>query len=125
MTKNISANHYLMVISDKPDSFWSTIVNEALVPLGKLRFFSEKKALAQVRKHTYDLIIIASGDIEGDVVALVQRLKILCPKTPVVVTTNSPTWHRAREVFLAGATDYTRRTLNKDQNLSFFKKILT
>ncbi|MCP4421573.1 MAG: hypothetical protein GY805_33595 [Chloroflexi bacterium] len=124
MTENITADYNLMVISDKPDSPWSTTVNEALMSLGKLYFFAERDALTQIGKQSYDLIIIASGDIDSDMGVLVKQLHASRPETPIVVTTNSPTWRRAREAFLAGATDYVRRTLDKEKILLFYKKIL-
>ena len=124
MTENIIARKNIVVISNKPDSPWSNTLRGALSPLGESRFITEKEAPGHVDAQSYDLIIIASGDIEGDIGVLVTCLRAVNRETPIIITTNSPTWRRAREVFWAGATDYIRRTLDKDKILSYYQKVL-
>jgi DNA-binding NtrC family response regulator len=124
MTDNIAAGKNMMVVSNKPDSPWSDTIRLALSPLGKPHFITETEIMAQIDTQSYDLIIIASGDIDGEIGDLVKKLRFSCPETPIIVTTNSPTWRRAKEVFLAGATDYIRRTLDKNKILSFYQEVL-
>jgi len=119
-----SKDEKFLIISNKSDSPWARTMKEALAPLGHSHFVSEAGALAQNGQPAYDLIIIASGDIDGEISNLVKKMHEDNPEIPIVVTTNSPTWRRAREVFLAGATDYIRLTLDKNRILSFYGGVL-
>ena len=121
---NSNLDKFFLVVSNKPDTPWAYTLKEALTPLGQLHFVREEEALAQIGQRAYDLIIIASGDIEGEIGDCVKSLRQTRLDIPLVVTTNSPTWRRAREVFRAGATDYVRRTLDKEKILSFYQGIL-
>jgi len=121
---NNNRDKIFLVVSNKPDAPWACTLKEALTPLGQPHFVTEEEVLAQIGQRVYDLIIIASGDIEGEIGDWVKNLHQAYPNIPLVVTTNSPTWRRAREVFRAGATDYVRRTLDKEKNLSFYQGVL-
>jgi DNA-binding NtrC family response regulator len=121
---NTTTDKNFWVVSNKPESPWAKTVQDALAPLGQVHFTTEEEAITQIGQYSCDLIIIASGDIEGEIGSLVQKIHEVKPDVPLVVTTNSPTWRRAREVFLAGATDYIRRTLDKEKILSFYQNVL-
>jgi DNA-binding NtrC family response regulator len=121
---NTTSDKNFWVVSNKPESPWAKTVQDALAPLGQAHFATEAEAVTQIGQYSCDLIIIASGDIEGEIGSLVQKIHEVKPDVPLVVTTNSPTWRRAREVFLAGATDYIRRTLDKEKILSFYQNVL-
>ena len=78
--------------------------------------FKEKKVKLQWHepKASYDVIIIDAGTV-SNAVTLVASLQSQQPEARIVVATASPTWQRAREVLQAGAADYIRKSLDKDQ----------
>ena len=114
----------LLAISNHPDSTWLQIVNDALQPLGALQVVSEQEAPLEIETQDYDLMIIDATAIDGDVSTLVVQLHGQRPTVPIVVATTSPTWQRARQIFLAGASDYIRRSLDKEKILENCRDIL-
>ncbi len=103
---------HVLLISNQPQSRWSQAVNVALQSLGTVQCVSEQEALAGWLNQQTCLAIIDATAIAGDVVDLVADLHRKQSQLPIVVATNSPTWQRARQVFLAGATDYIRSSLD-------------
>lgn len=106
MTKQI------MIITNQKNSAWVKAVTEALIPSGQVTITLEDDAPKMVRLRPFDLILIDASTIETDAVTLIKPLHELCPQTPIVVNTLSPTWRRAKEAFMAGAVDYVRRSLD-------------
>jgi DNA-binding NarL/FixJ family response regulator len=51
----------------------------------------------------------------------VARIRTQRRDARIVVVTDSPTWSRSREAFEAGATDYIRKLLDKEDILSQIK----
>jgi DNA-binding NtrC family response regulator len=108
----------MIVITNYPDSSWLKTVVEALAFVAQVEAVAEQEVWTAVQKTPYDLILIDTSNINGDVVTLVKEVHQFLPTLPIVVFTTSPTWRRARELFLAGATDYVRRSLEKETILS-------
>ena len=124
MTKSRATSNRFIVVGNKHESPWMQMMAEALAPLGELCFATENEALTQVGEQKYDLIIIASGKVASDLGVLVKQFRDAQPDSPIVVTTTSPTWRRAREVFMAGGTEYIRRTLDKEKIYATYAEIL-
>jgi DNA-binding response OmpR family regulator len=103
-----------LLIGEKMESMWPLILEQALLPLGPLRLVSEQVALWAISEDDYDVIIIDSGAVD-DPVGLVSHLRERRPETRIIVATASPTWQRARDVLQAGADDYIRKSLDKEQ----------
>lgn len=114
----------LLVITNRPDSAWVREVRETLGGLGDVRVASEQAALEQVTAKDYDLIIIDSTAIGGDLPTLISELHSEQPDIPIVVATMSPTWQRARQAFLAGATDYIRKSFDRERILAIAQEVL-
>ena len=108
----------LLVVSNDANSVWLRTFGDALQSLGKLEVASEQEAPVQVELGDYDLMVLDATSIGGDVAALVARLHREWPYVPIVVVTTSPTWQRARQVFLAGASDYIRKSLDTERTLA-------
>jgi len=113
----------VMVVTNYPDSSWLTMVVEALTMVAQVTAVPEEGVATAVQKTRYDLFLIDTSNINGDVVTLVKEIHQLFTTLPVVVFTTSPTWRRARELFLAGATDYVRRSLEKETILSVCQEV--
>ncbi|MCI0395744.1 MAG: hypothetical protein L0332_10800 [Chloroflexi bacterium] len=115
----------LIFISDEPASSWFHTASEALLSLGKLRFLPAIEAPRKIFGQKCDLFIIDASTTKEDIAMLVGQLHCAQQETPIIVVTTSPTWRRARAVFLAGAADYIPRTFDKDKILSSCQEALT
>lgn len=113
-----------LLISSTRERRWHQSLKEALAPLGTLQVGEEKDAIEVVLQQSYDVVIV-DATVVKDVQLLVSRIRARQPDTRIVVATASPTWRRAREAFYAGATDYIRKSLNKEEVLSVFQAALT
>jgi DNA-binding NtrC family response regulator len=102
---------------------WRKVLEEALAPLGTLQVGEEKDAVEVVLQQSYDVVVV-DATVVKDVPLLVSRIRAQQPDARIVVATASPTWRRAREAFYAGATDYIRKSLNKEEILSAFQAAL-
>ncbi len=114
----------ILVVSNRPDSAWLQMVSDALQSLGKLQVASEQEASVRIKVQGYDLMIVDATAVSSDIATLVARLREDRPDVPIVVVTASPTWQRARRVFLAGATDYIRRSFDGERILASCQEIL-
>jgi len=61
----------------------------------------------QIPSREFDIIIL-DGSVGEKIIDLTHQLAKRYPKSPLLVMTLSPEWRTAREVFLAGATDYAQ-----------------
>ncbi len=113
-----------LLIGDRKESPWTQTLAEALAPLGELYIISEQEAFQGVERERYDVIIVDSTVVK-DVVPLVAHLRVRQPAARLVVATLSPTWQRARDAMQAGAFDYIRKSLDKQETLAAMKKILS
>lgn len=113
-----------LLVGDNPNSSWATTVREGLEPLGKLDAFPASEAPAQILKVDYQMIIIDAGAVE-DTPSLIVALHEAAPSVPIVVATASPTWQSAKEVFMTGANDYIRKSLDASTLSATLKEILS
>ena len=113
-----------LLINGTRERRWGKVLEEALAPLGTLEVGEERDAVEIVLQQSYDVVIV-DATVVKDVPLLVSRIRAQQPDARIVVATASPTWRRAREAFYAGATDYIRRSLNKEEVLSVFQAALT
>lgn len=112
-----------LLVGNREESPWAQTLAEALAPLGELGIISEQEAFKEIEHKRYDVIIVDSTVVK-EVAPLVARLRVQQPEAHVVVATVSPTWQRARDAMQAGASDYIRKSLNKQETLAAMKKIL-
>jgi DNA-binding NarL/FixJ family response regulator len=108
----VSVKYEFLLVGNATEMQWFSVLQRALLPLGKLRSVSEEEAIQAVTGRHYDVIIIDATAIR-DVASLVLRLHAQQHQARIVVATASPTWQRAREVLRAGALDYIRKSLDE------------
>ena len=101
------------IIGNNADSLWVTAVRDALAHWGTVQFWPEHEALTDLKDNPPDLLLVDASTLKTDAVQFVTSLNRVNPYMPIIVATTSPTWRRARDLLLAGATDYVRRTFNK------------
>lgn len=112
-----------LLVNGSDDHYWRQVFEAALVPLGVLRVGREDEAIELILQQTYDLITV-DATVVKDVALLVSRIRAQRPDARVVVVTASPTWTRARDAFQAGAIDYVRKSLDREEILSMVKAAL-
>ena len=115
---------YFLVIGQNTKSLWLREVHNVLCRLGKVELKESSEIFLQIPHLDFDLVVIDAHQADEDVVALVELLHCQEPRRPIIVGTMSPTWRRARQVFLAGATDYIRKSFDSDITLTQFKNVL-
>jgi DNA-binding NtrC family response regulator len=106
-----------LLIGDSCNDPWRQVIEGSVASLGTLQIAVEFDALSLTRQQDYDVIVIDAARVT-DVPLLVSCIRTQKPGARIVVATASPTWRRAREAFRAGATDYIRKSLNKEEVLS-------
>jgi DNA-binding NtrC family response regulator len=121
--RDLAVEVTFLLVSDQAESPWSLTLAEALAPLGHLHIVSEQEASEEIRRARYDVVIVDTTAVK-EVAPLVTRLHAQQPEARMVVATLSPTWQRAREVMQAGAFDYIRKSLNKEETLVAIREIL-
>lgn len=116
-------NGSFLLVSEKRETRWSTVLQRALEVLGKLEIVREGEAVRAVIQRPHDVIIVDAGTVE-DAAALTSRLRTEQPEARIIVATASPTWQRAREVMQAGAADYIRKSLDEKELRSKIETVL-
>ncbi len=107
----------ILLINDGNESTWSATLRESLVAFGRLKIIKDEEAATEIQRAHYDLIIVDATTVQ-EPVKLVSRLHAYSTSIRFVVTSVTPTWQEAREVFRAGAVDYVRRSIDKEELLS-------
>ena len=111
----MSEQAHFLLVNGLRDHYWKEVLEEALASLGTLQVV-EEDAIKLVPLGAYDLIIIDATAV-AHVPLLVARIRAQQPDVRVIVATASPTWTRAREAFQAGATDYVRKSFDREEIL--------
>ncbi len=112
--KIVQKRKNVVIIGNNANSLWVTAVRDALANWGTVQFQPECEALANPQEKSPDLFLVDASTLETDTVQFVASLNQANPCTPIIVATTSPTWRRARDLIQAGATDYVRRSFNKE-----------
>ena len=123
LTHKHMTNTFLLVGSSLGSS-WAANVRDGLRPLGEVETVSAAEAREQSLKTNYRMIIIDAGAV-AEVSSLITQLRGAAPSVPIVVATASPTWQSAKEVFLTGASDYIRKSLDATALRATLQEILS
>jgi CheY-like chemotaxis protein len=92
-----------------PLTGWSSLASRLMGPPRELAKATAADAASLVSREDYGMAIIDAG-ASDDPATLVAALRRSAPSLLLVVVTASPTWQSAREVFMAGADDYIRKS---------------
>lgn len=115
----------VLVVTGNPDSSWIEMVLNSLAPIGDVHLALEQKVTPIIQTHHFDLAIIDTSTLKQPVPNLVKFLLDEQENLPILVVTTSPTWQRARAVFLAGASDYVRRTFDEKKMQSICQNAIS
>jgi DNA-binding NarL/FixJ family response regulator len=114
----------VLAVSGDGGSSWVRALEHALGSSSTLEVVSEREAWALGGETHCDLILLDAAAVSGEVPALVAHLRQAWPDLPIVVVATSLTWQRARQVLLAGASDYVRKSLDKETILTTLQEFL-
>jgi PAS domain S-box-containing protein len=103
-----------LLIGDSLDRHWRDILEEILSPLGHLEIVGEQMAVESLSERSRRAVIIDAGAVDNFAL-LTSRLRTHYPDARIIVVTASPSWKFAREAFRAGATDYLRKSVNRQE----------
>lgn len=114
--------HFLLV-SDLTDDCGIQVLREALTVFGPLQVALEGEVYSHLQKQFYGVVIVDAGAVTS-APKVVSQIHTLSPNTKIVVITASFHWKIARAVFRAGAADYLRKSIDREEILTNFKAIL-
>lgn len=113
-------NHFLLV-TNRPNSLWIIRIRQALRRLGLITLTMETEVGTTVEPANYCCLIVDTSGLV-DIARVARSLKTQWAQTPLVIVTASPTWKRTREAFLAGASDYIRKSDDTETLREYFRK---
>lgn len=103
----------VLYINGSSDAIWYHFLQGVLSEIALVKIATKMDAIKNLQQLEANLIIV-DAVTSGNAINLVTEIHKLRPLTPIIVVTTSPTWKRAREYFLAGATDYIRKSLDTE-----------
>lgn len=112
----------LIVTNGAADKTWHEWLGATLAPLGNLEAVEVNELMS--RKIEKDGIIIVDATFVDNVDSVVSNLRNERPDSRIVVMTASPTWQRARAAFESGAIDYLPKTMDEEEMLATFQRLL-
>jgi DNA-binding response OmpR family regulator len=114
----------LLLLDGRDDQHWLRALQRAASALDGTLDVVDEAEREHIRWGNYDLIILDAG-VVSDLVSMIHWIHLQDSEAHVVVLSSAPTWKQAREVMLAGAMDYARKSLNREHVLSTLKRNLT
>lgn len=112
----MSGTKSFLLVDNEQNHQWHAVLRDTLMPLGTLRVANEAEAVSLVMSAHFDLIIVDAA--VRSVPLLVARIRTQHPAGSIVVVAADPSWHKAREAFQAGASDYIAKTLDRSETFS-------
>ena len=112
-----------LVVGAVPNVGWATLLETKLNELGAVDLIRIDEFLERMQDQQYDVVIMDASTVEN-VHAIVRQAHRLRPRLPIMIASASPTWEDARQAFLAGATDYVRRSMDAEAVVAAVRDIL-
>jgi DNA-binding NtrC family response regulator len=109
-----------LLIEDSENQYWTEVLREALSQLGRVVATTESDSIESIIYGNYKVVIVDEA-ASDNLSLLVARIRAQRPEIAVVVATASPSWTGAREVFRSGATDYIRKTFDRNETAAAIK----
>jgi DNA-binding NarL/FixJ family response regulator len=94
------------------DRTWEEFLRRALAELHRELVFATEATADEVQWGKHDLILLDAGAV-GDLTQAISRIRARNADARIIIFSPSPSWEQAREVMLAGATDYAPRELRQ------------
>lgn len=114
----------ILLLNGQDTCYWFKSLDETISALDGILKTINAANIQSIIWHDYDLIILDAG-IFQDLSSTISQIRMQDPKAQIVVFSATPTWKQAREVILAGAADYSRKSLDKEHILFTIARSLT
>jgi DNA-binding NtrC family response regulator len=109
-----------LLVEDSGNQYWTEVLREALAQLGQLSVTRASESINSIIDGSFQVVIVDEA-ASDNLSLLVARIRAQRPEIAVVVATASPSWTGAREVFRSGATDYIRKTFDRNETAAAIK----
>ena len=114
----------ILLLDGRDASYWLKALDKAVSALDGTLEIVNASSTQPISWRDYDLIILDAGVFQ-DLPSTIFQIRLQEPEARIVVFSPAPTWKEAREVILAGAADYSRKSLDREHILSTIRKNLT
>ncbi len=112
-----------MLISESRRDLWLAVLRSALSELGHELVIIPKLQIARPHQGDYDLVIVDAA-VTNDLRSLISVMRSRDPTVRIVVFSSVDDWTWAREAMLAGAVDYTLKSLDESRIVVTLKRDL-
>ena len=115
----------IVVLGARENASWLSVFRYSLGGNEQNEIFVENEFADEKMKRIYDLVVIDADNIRVEKVELcIKDFRHNNSDVPIIVVTASPTWQRARIFFLAGVTDYIRKSLDGEKVSTIFTEFI-
>jgi hypothetical protein len=97
----------VLLVNGQGGRQWAELLRRAASSVGLFLDYIDHQHIEGVSFRDYELVVLDSGAISKPKTT-VQMILSSNPLARIVVVSSSPHWKQAREVLLAGATDYVK-----------------
>jgi DNA-binding NtrC family response regulator len=104
---------HILLVNGSSDHQWHKLIAQIAAPKAALCVGSEATIDAWLAQHRYAIVLIDASAV-AEVPGMVRQIRGRQPCARVIVFTAAPDWTHARAAFLAGAFDYTVKSLDAD-----------
>lgn len=112
------------IVVAKRDRLWLKNLRRGLEPLGSLQIAEgEDDVIFNIRHQSFAAIIVDEHEVD-DVPRLIKRIRDIQTDARIVIISEEPSWRNARNVLLAGATDYIKTTIGPNDFGAIFSSFL-
>jgi DNA-binding NarL/FixJ family response regulator len=112
-----------LLISESSRDLWLGALRSGLSELDSELALIARSEIARTHQGDYDLVIVDAA-VTNDLRSLISAIRARDPAVRIVVFSSVDDWRRAREAMLAGAVDYTLKSLDQSQIVGTLKRDL-
>ncbi len=105
---------HILLVNGSNDHQWHKLIAQIVAPKATLCIGSEATIDAWLAQHHYTIVLIDASAV-ADAPQLIRHIRAQQSCARVIVFTAAPAWMHARAAFLAGAFDYTVKSLDSDE----------
>lgn len=114
----------ILLLDGHDDLRWLSVLQDVVSTLPGSVELGSVTDIQDVRWSDYDLVLLDAGAC-SDLVSAIGAIHAQDPSARVVVLSAAPTWKEARELMPAGAVDYARKSLDREDLLATLRRSLT
>jgi DNA-binding NtrC family response regulator len=114
----------ILLLDGHDDLRWLSVLRDVVSTLRGSVELGSVTDIQDVGWGDYDLVLLDAGACSG-LVSAIRAIHAQDPGARVVMLSAAPTWKEARELMTAGAVDYARKSLDREDLLATLRRNLT